>query len=99
MKQDSIKLVLFWVILGLFITVAILTILAIFGEVIEVDEEYKDQLFYAFFGEIAAAIFALFYATFGLQRRNKKAAADVPSSLVRKERQQRLFCFYAVTQR
>ncbi|MDX1671903.1 MAG: hypothetical protein R3211_06140 [Balneolaceae bacterium] len=66
-SANRMRWILFSVITLLFVTITVLTILALFTEIVEVKPSYEEKLLYAFILEIAAAIFGLFYSLFQLK--------------------------------
>jgi hypothetical protein len=73
--MDDVKIfrsTLFWIISIFFTIILVLTILNLFFGIGKLNPEYQSKLFYAFLVEIAAAVFALFYALFGLKKAGEK---------------------------
>ncbi len=71
-QNDKMRWILFWIFIGFYIVITILTILALFFGLGSLAEEYKKTLFTTFIIETGVGVTVLFYALFGL----KKGADD-----------------------
>lgn len=72
----TMRWIIFYVFLVLYVTLVVFTILAVFFNVFELPEGQEEVLFYAFITEIGAAIVALFYSLFEINRK-KPAAPEI----------------------
>jgi fumarate reductase subunit D len=70
-QTDTMRWILFGVILVLFIVIVVFTILAIFFNYGNLSPENEKILVRVFIVEIGVAIITLFYAIFGLKRKDK----------------------------
>lgn len=69
-QEERMRWVLFWVFVSFFIMITLGTLGALFFELGSLDKDKLDILVYAFPIEIGAAIIALFYFVFGIERKN-----------------------------
>jgi uncharacterized membrane protein YccC len=72
----TMRWIIFYVFLILYVTLVVFTILAVFFNVFVLPEEQEQVLFYAFITEIGAAIVALFYSLFEINRK-KPTTQDI----------------------
>ncbi len=71
MKEDQnekMRWILFWIFIGLYVIITVLTILALFYGLGSLAEEYKKTLFTTFIVETGVGVVTLFYALFGLRK-------------------------------
>jgi hypothetical protein len=71
--SESMRWVLFWVFVTLFVVIVVATLLTVFFHFGSPSESERKALFTAFIVEIAAAVFALFYSLFGLRKSGKQS--------------------------
>ena len=93
-QVETMRWVLFWVFVCIFVAVALLTILALFFDIGKIKPQYESWFIRAFFIAVAAAIVALFYSLFNITlprhgfniirpRHGRASSGHVPSSGVR----------------
>ena len=63
---NRMRWILFWVTIGIYSVVTILTILALFTNLVQIPEQFSNSLFNIFIGEAGLAVLALFYSLFKL---------------------------------
>ena len=69
-EQRTMRLVMFYVFLSLFVILTVLTILTLFFGLTQLKDKYETLLVNTFIVEIGTAIAALFYGLFGLRRQD-----------------------------
>jgi uncharacterized membrane protein YqhA len=65
----TMRWIIFYVFMVLYVTLMVFTILAVFFNTFELPEEQEEVLFYAFITEIGVAVIALFYSLFEINRK------------------------------
>lgn len=76
-QNEKMRWILFWIFIGFYVVITILTILALFFGLGNLTEGYKNTLFTTFIIETGVGVIALFYALFGLKKAGEKETPEV----------------------